>query len=377
MKKILIIADYYLPGYKGGGPIRTLANIVEWLGDEFEFYILTRDRDLGDEQPYTRISYGDWIAVGKAEVRYLAPEELKLSRWKRLLNTLDYDLIYLNSVFATISPQIMFLRYLRQIPRKPVLIAPRGEFYPGALALKVRKKRAYLFIARWLSLYKDVIWHASTEEESSTIRNIFPGQYLVAPDLTSAAPSISRSISRPLRLIFLSRIARKKNLDFALRLLKDVTDDVLFDIYGPLEDRTYWEECQRLMTALPPNVTAAYKGEILPDQIILTFADYHLFLFPTHGENFGHVIWEALAAGCLVLTSDQTPWHDLETQQIGWTISLDNPEKYLEVLHELQQMDEDAYQQRSLAARQYAERIARDEATLEANRHLFRTALGE
>lgn len=35
--KILTLADYYLPGYKAGGPIRTLANMVDMLGDEFKF----------------------------------------------------------------------------------------------------------------------------------------------------------------------------------------------------------------------------------------------------------------------------------------------------------------------------------------------------
>jgi hypothetical protein len=32
---ILVITGYYLPGYKGGGPIRTLANMVDRLGSRF------------------------------------------------------------------------------------------------------------------------------------------------------------------------------------------------------------------------------------------------------------------------------------------------------------------------------------------------------
>jgi hypothetical protein len=33
--KIMTFVGSYLPGYKAGGPIRTLANIVDRLGDEF------------------------------------------------------------------------------------------------------------------------------------------------------------------------------------------------------------------------------------------------------------------------------------------------------------------------------------------------------
>jgi len=40
-------------------------------------------------------------------------------------------------------------------------------------------------------------------------------------------------------------------------------------------------------------------------------ADYDAFIFPTLGENFGHVIIESLSAGCPVLCSDQTPWNDV------------------------------------------------------------------
>jgi len=49
--RILILTDYYLPGYKGGGPMRTLSTMVDRLGDEYRFRVLTRDRDLGDTEP--------------------------------------------------------------------------------------------------------------------------------------------------------------------------------------------------------------------------------------------------------------------------------------------------------------------------------------
>ena len=52
MYTILTITHYFQPGYKAGGPIRSLANFVEWLSGEFEIKIITSDRDLGDTQPY-------------------------------------------------------------------------------------------------------------------------------------------------------------------------------------------------------------------------------------------------------------------------------------------------------------------------------------
>jgi hypothetical protein len=45
---ILILNEYYLPGYKAGGPIRSISNLVSWLGDDFNFKIITTDRDYLD-----------------------------------------------------------------------------------------------------------------------------------------------------------------------------------------------------------------------------------------------------------------------------------------------------------------------------------------
>ena len=42
---ILVICDYYLPGFESGGAMRTIVNMVDRLADEFRFRIVTRDHD--------------------------------------------------------------------------------------------------------------------------------------------------------------------------------------------------------------------------------------------------------------------------------------------------------------------------------------------
>ncbi|MBI9061941.1 MAG: hypothetical protein JEZ14_08115 [Marinilabiliaceae bacterium] len=44
-KKILIFIDWFLPGYKAGGPVRSMANMVEYLMEEYDFFIVTRNTD--------------------------------------------------------------------------------------------------------------------------------------------------------------------------------------------------------------------------------------------------------------------------------------------------------------------------------------------
>lgn len=407
MKTILAVLDYYLPGYKGGGPIRAISNLVDQMGDEYAFYILTRDRDLGDDAPYPSVQHGEWMPVGKTVVRYLAPEDMTLRGWRRVLtdrsllaraglrptpipslsNTStagtqhsaslpDETALYLNSFFSVHSVRIMLLRWLRLIPRTPVILAPRGEFFPGALALKTRKKWLYLTVARLLRLYKDVIWQATAEDERKAILRIFPKvECHIAPDLTEQILTLPvPRKSDKLKAIFLSRIARNKNLDYALRLLAEVRANIQFDIYGPTEDQAYWQECQSLIAALPENVHVEYKGVVLPDDVLNTFAQYHLFLFPTQGENFGHVIWEALAGASLVLTSDQTPWHDLEAHGIGWTLPLDNPAAFLAALDEVTRMNSCEFTNRANTAQEYAMRVSKNDKALAYYHTLFNKA---
>ena len=84
MKKILIFMGRYLPGYKDGGPIRTISNLVEALGDEYKFYIVCLDRDHGDEKPYCNICYDKWNLVGKANVLYIKPKNFSFKLIKNI-----------------------------------------------------------------------------------------------------------------------------------------------------------------------------------------------------------------------------------------------------------------------------------------------------
>ena len=69
--------------------------------------------------------------------------------------TTPHDVLYLNGVFShrfSIIP--IMLRKMHMVPQRPVIIASRGEFSLGALALKPTKKWAFLSLARLMGLYR-------------------------------------------------------------------------------------------------------------------------------------------------------------------------------------------------------------------------------
>ena len=84
-KKILCFVKCYLPGYKYGGPIRTIANFVENFGDKFDIKIVCDDRDFLDTKSYNKVKINNWNKVGKAKVFYLSLRKLTLKSIKKLL----------------------------------------------------------------------------------------------------------------------------------------------------------------------------------------------------------------------------------------------------------------------------------------------------
>jgi len=382
MKRILTFVPNYFPGYMSGGIARTIFNTADWLGTEFKFLIATRDRDLGSDTAYPDIRLGVWNPMGHAEVRYLAPPELSLERLAAFINATEHDILHLNSFFDPVfTIRLLLLLRLKKIAPRTVLLSPRGEFVAGPLALKYAKKKVYIELSKLLGFYRGVTWHASSPHEASGMLDAIrlPVESVkVAIDLpvqhtlrgTPTAPA-GNADGDHLKIVFISRMTREKNLDGALRILRDVKSRVVFDIIGPREDKRYWAECEALMKTLPSNVQAAYKGSIPPDQVFDTLSRYDLFLFPSHGENYGHVIAESISVGTRVLVSQFTPWRELQSDGLGWDLDLAHPERFAEVIDRLALESPTARQTaRQRAGRSAATRLA-NPAALEENRLLF------
>ncbi|ACM20487.1 glycosyltransferase [Geotalea daltonii FRC-32] len=385
--KILTLVGFYLPGYKAGGPLRTIANMVEHLND-YEFWIITRDRDLGDESPYEEIKPDKWQRVGNAMVHYLSPERCTIRRLAVLIAETSYDVLYINSFFDpffTVRP--LLARKLGLLPNKPVIIAPRGEFSEGAIKIKRHKKHLFIKLAGLIRLYANVVWHASSTHEAQDVLRVLgmgSGTIHVALDLPSRKSLIASGVSPQAesadavtRVVFLSRISPKKNLDYALKALSKVKQKILFNIYGPAEDQSYWNRCQETISQLPANISVKYWGAVHPDQVSSIFNAHDLFFFPTRGENYGHVIAEALSVGTAVLLSDQTPWRDLQSEHLGWDLPLENIDEFARIIEEYAIMPiEEKLAWRKDIISKTTKRLSKNE-TIEANRSLFMSVVNK
>ncbi len=400
---VLVLLGHYLPGYRAGGPIQSIANMVEALGEELDFRIVTCDRDIGDNRPFREVRAGQWVQIGNARVFYLPDTWMALWTLVQILIVTHSDLLYLNSFFARrYSIFALLLRRFRLFRPKSVLLAPRGEFSAGAICIKKWRKRAYIALARKAGLYADVLWHASSKFEEADIHNAFHRgesiavagpiaaragdagpklQIVTALDLPGSAdhtldPRERLKSAGAIRLVFLSRISRKKNLDKALSIVSGVSGKVQFDIYGPIEDGAYWSTCRELIAQLPPKIEVRYRGEVRHDRVHHVLSKYDALLFPTRGENYGHVIREALSAGCPVIVSDQTPWRGLEELGVGWDLPLEDTERFRSVIQMCIDMRPANFAKWAAQAHAYGARLSTDPQVILQNQRLFARALG-
>ncbi len=372
-KIILTFIGNYLPGYKAGGAMRILANMVNYLSDQLEFKIITRDRDLFEDKPYNNIKINAWNSFPKSMVFYF---NMKLSL-KRIINDTTFDIYYLNSLFDYhFSIKIILLRKLGLIPQKEVVLAPQGELMNGALSVKPVKKRIYILLSRIFGIYSDITWHASSENEANDIKREYGDDVKIKiahnmPDfkLQSVEPK-SKKEKNKLKILFISVISPKKNLSFVIDVLNKVQGDFTLNIYGPIKDQKYWEGCLRKIDGKIKD-KINYKGVISHNQINTVYPNYDLFFFPTLGESFGHVIYESLVFGCPVLCSDTTPWNDLEKFDAGWNFNLNQPSQFLDLIEELISLDQIKYDKFFIGCKSYVEYLINDPTRSKANVNLF------
>lgn len=373
--KVLLFSGYYLPGYKGGGPIKTIKNLIDYTDQSISYKIITSDRDLGDTKPYDSVNLDDWNEFGKCQIFYISPGLRGLKQIFKEITKNNHDILYLNSFFSlrfSLAPLI-----INKFTKKQVVLGPRGEFSKGALSVKKLKKAIYISLFKLLNLQKSILFQASSMYEKQDIIDnignnidIYIAEDIGSQDFASTIPKRGEIINA----VFISRISPKKNLSYALKSLKNIQGPLIYNIYGPIEDRNYWQLCQSIIAKLPSNITVQYRGELTPDEVVPTLSSYDFFFMPTKGENYGHVIAEALCAGLPLVISNTTPWRGLESLGIGWDLPLENLDEFSRIIDKLTNMsDEQHYKMRECVLTWAKHKFAQRDA-IEANTAMFKYA---
>jgi glycosyltransferase involved in cell wall biosynthesis len=360
-KRILIIYDYFTPAYKAGGPIQSITNMVRLLGEQYDFYVFARNIDL--DGTLLEVESDEWLSFeGKARVFYASPGNTGYRGVSEIFCNINPDIVYINglfSFFSTVYPLLFNTIHAKRNRR--VIIAPRGMFQEGALALKATKKKYFLLFMKSLMKRKNIEWHATDEQEKRDIEREIGTKHKIT--IAGNVPAVVKSTKKrnfggeDLRLVTIALVARKKNHLALLEVLRDYKGErkIVYDIYGPVKDEDYWRECLQVIDQMPANVEVNYKGAIEPSLVTSVLSGYHCYVLPTFGENFGHSIFEAMAAGLPVIISDKTPWQNLAEKGAGWIFNLNKQGDLERALGELISTTSEDFKNKGEEAKRLAE----------------------
>ncbi|MFN3916788.1 MAG: glycosyltransferase family 4 protein [Flavobacteriales bacterium] len=350
---ILIFSDWFEPGFRAGGPIRSLANMVYAMRQFANFHVVTSNGDLGVIEPYEGIESNVWIERPYGKIIYLSNEG-----YHTMINEilkLDVKYVYLNSLFSY-NYTISLLPKLKKLNKK-IVLAPRGMLSTNALAQKKVKKSVFLQLAKLRGLYKNVLWHATSEDEEKGIKKYFGDKAQVVrisnfPALKQEVLPLSKA-RREIVYGLVGRIASIKNIDLAISWMAKVQGKVLLKIAGPIEDAFYLEKCEKLVAKLPSHIKVEFCGAMQPAEMSGFYQSIHAFFLPTQTENFGHAIVEALAHGKPCIISDKTPWNDIQDFEAGFAISLDKEDSFVKALQGWSDLNEEQYKKLCLCTQAY------------------------
>ncbi|HWY10409.1 MAG TPA: glycosyltransferase [Bacteroidia bacterium] len=348
-KNIAVLIDWYLPGNKAGGPVKSVYSMLNLLKNEFNFFVITTNCDLGSKTPYKNIKADTWESHNDIPVYYFSKEKLKSKNILDVINGVDPDIIYLNS-FWSYNFSLLPLRFKKAGKIKAeIVLAPRGMLGKGALSIKPVKKKLFLSLIKFIGLHSKTIFHATNTEEEKEIKKVLrKADVKIAANINSTSLVEKRTITKEvgeLKLFYLSRIAKVKNLHYALEILNKIETKgkITYDIYGSLEDKVYWNQSETIIKKLPKNISVNYKGDLSFEEVQPMIGKYHYLFLPTLNENFGHSIYETLMSACPVIISDTTPWNEVNEESCGFAISLKDKQEFENVIKSLVSFDDDLY----------------------------------
>lgn len=377
MKKIISFTDYYWPGYKAGGTIRAFMNQVEYLKDQFEFFIVTRNTDYTDTEPYPGVVPDCWTRISpNVSVFYVSAGNQKISTFSRLLSEQRYDVIYIHLLFGFWYSMLPLYLAKKQKYTK-IIIASHGNLGAGALGVKSSRKKYYLSLAKAFGVYRHTVFHSVTEHETEDIKKHIGGavRIMMARELPRKVmdpPMRNPKVRGRLRIVTVARIAPEKNQSYALEVLSRCRDhEIQYDLIGPVYEESYWTRCQSLIATMPPNVKVSYRGSINSEKIPSELTSYDIMLLPTTGENFGHTILESFMSGCPVVISDRTPWKNLAKAGTGMDVPLEDPDSFQKAIEQFATMDDLEFAKWSAAAFSFSRDYVSNPEMLAENVNLF------
>jgi glycosyltransferase involved in cell wall biosynthesis len=278
---------------------------------------------LALELAHNGAEVGLWSPDGSALTSDLVQSATGLTRLGRsLAAALDPvpDIVHDNGIWRYYHHRVARLCHRGHIPR---IVSVRGMLEPWALAQRRPKKMLAWAAYQRRDLERAAWLHATAPQEAAHVSRFAAGAPVATiangVDLPDAKPDRPASPHQRTAL-FLSRIHPKKGLPMLLEAWARLrVGGWRLLIVGPSE-RGHGADVEALVARLGLRDSVSLLGPRYGPEKDALLRSADLFVLPSHSENFGMAVAEALAHGVPVLTTTGTPWKVLAERACGWCV---------------------------------------------------------
>ena len=321
--RVLHVTPAYFPATLYGGPIFSTKALFDGLVSTGAIELRTLTTDACGPRPRDRVSVeaNPLRFPAGYEVRYcrrIAMASVAPGLLVRLLGQIAWaDLVHLTATYSFPTlPTLLIARLLR----KPLVWSPRGGLQATAQWSGAPKRSGKMWFERICQAVRPsaTVLHvtAALERDLSCARLPGIGTSII-PNIIDVPDDLLGRCWRPeglLRLMFLSRLHPKKGIEVLLDAMVRLPEHCTLDIYGD-GDPAYVAGLKA--AAAPLGRRVRFHGHVEGEAKSRAFANADLFCLPTHSENFGIVVGEALAHGVPAVCTKGAPWDGLEIHRCG------------------------------------------------------------
>jgi len=318
-----------------GGLAASVPGMAKYLNQQTDIEV----KVLGLRDPKEPNAWRNWGPEVHALSR-VGPAALEYSpRLSSKLSDLDPDVVDVQGLWTYPSRANQIVSQRRG---RPYMITPRGMLDPWARQNARWKKEIVGWLYEWSHLKNASCLRATAEMEAEHFRTSgLSNPIAIVPnaiEIPHLAPR-NRKLNGVRRVLFMSRIHPKKGIEFLLRAWPalEAKHSVWELVVAGIDEREHETEMKKLARNLALK-RVKFPGAFYGDEKDTLYRSADVFVLPTHAENFGLVVAEALAQEVPVITTWNAPWSGLNENGCGWWIPLDQ-RKLTDTMNEAMSMD--------------------------------------
>lgn len=323
--RILHFLPVYAPAWQYGGPVLSVSRLCEGLAESgVDVRVVTTNAGL-PKLPSDAL--GKQQIINGVEVIYYPVDKhsgtiRSRSLVKALYEHMEWaELLHTSSIWQPLGLPVQKVAHQLGVP---VIQTLRGALGPYSWKRSWLKKAPYFFFKEKPMLQRSAAIHCTTAQEANEISwlGLRPPVILLPNPIDLSSFRCDQSLGLQWRkmleipldvplLLVAGRFHHKKGLDLLPSILQQLSDESWHILLIGDDDDGTKPQLKRAIDQLCLSNRVHWYDYLPSNELIGPFNAADWLLLPSHHENFGNVVTEALACGCGALISDTVGVSDL------------------------------------------------------------------